>query len=74
MLLGGDWRDTGCSPIEVGGLGDRRIVRFNQALLGKWLWRFGHEACHLWQQILGRKYGGPSTKVGGSWGVDYCVA
>ena len=27
--------DKVCSPIEVGGLGDRRIVCFNQALLGK---------------------------------------
>ena len=47
---------------------------FNQALVGKRLWRFGHEACHLWPKILGRQYGGPSTKVSrGLMGVDYCV-
>jgi hypothetical protein len=26
-----------CSPIKVGGLGVRNIIKFNQALLGKWI-------------------------------------
>jgi hypothetical protein len=35
--------DKVCSPIVEGGLGIRNIRRFNQTLLGKWLWRFAHE-------------------------------
>ena len=44
-------------PVEIGGLGIRNTRLFNQALLGKWLWRFGKEATHLWRQVIATKYG-----------------
>ena len=40
--------DKVCSSIEMGGLGIRNVVSFNQALLEKWLWRYGHEVTHFW--------------------------
>ena len=59
--------DKVCSPVERGGLGIRNVVSFNQALLGNWLWRFGHEATHLWRRVISTKYGeghgGWCTKV-----------
>ena len=57
-----------CWSVEVGGLGIRRIGLFNQALLGKWLWRFGCETNPLWLQVIATKYGETSggwcTRVG----------
>ena len=46
-----------CLPIELGGLGIRNVVSFNQGLLGKWLWRYGHEVTHLWWRVISTKYG-----------------
>uniref|UniRef100_A0A2N9IGI4 Reverse transcriptase zinc-binding domain-containing protein n=1 Tax=Fagus sylvatica TaxID=28930 RepID=A0A2N9IGI4_FAGSY len=46
-----------CSPVKDGGLGICRMVDFNKALLGKWLWRFGLEEHRLWRCVLVAKYG-----------------
>ena len=32
-----------CTPIQSGSLGVKNLRRFNQAFLGKWLWRYGME-------------------------------
>ena len=50
------WENV-CLPIKLGGLGIRSVASFNQALLGKWLWHYGHEVTHLWQRIISTKYG-----------------
>ena len=49
--------DKVCSPIEMGGLGIRNVVSFNQDLLRKWLWRYRHEVTHLWRRVISTKYG-----------------
>jgi hypothetical protein len=46
-----------CSSMDEGGLGIRNIRRFNQALLGKWFWRFAHEEGAWWRSVLVAKYG-----------------
>ena len=60
------WENV-CLPVKMGGLGIRSVVSFNQVLLGKWLWRFGHEVSHLWLRVISTKYGegqgGWCTKV-----------
>ena len=51
----------------MGVLGIRSVVSFNQVLLRKWLWRYGHEVTYLWWRVISTKYGegqgGWSTKV-----------
>jgi hypothetical protein len=53
-----EW-DKVCTPIAEGGLGIRNIYRFNQALLGKWLWlwRFARKEGAWWRSVLVAKYG-----------------
>jgi hypothetical protein len=46
-----------CSPISAGGLGLRKLVDFNRALLGKWLWCYGHEREAWWRVVVEAKYG-----------------
>ena len=49
--------DRICSPMQQGGLGVRKLIPFNLALLGKWLWLFGSEESHLWRHVVAAKYG-----------------
>jgi hypothetical protein len=49
--------DLICTPLSNGGLNIRSLRRFNEALLGKWLWRFGVEREALWRQVVMVKYG-----------------
>jgi hypothetical protein len=68
-----EW-DKVCTPIDEGGLGIRNIRRFNQALLGKWLWWFAHEEGAWWRSVLVNKYGSAwggwrSGVISGSHGV-----
>ena len=51
------------APISSGGLEIRKIRLSNEALLGKWLWRFGIEKDALWRQVIEMKYG----SVWGGW-------
>ena len=69
------WENV-CLPVEMGGLGIKSVVSFNQALLGIWLWRYGHEDTHLWRRVISTKYGeakggGALKCAGGLMGVAY---
>ena len=59
---------------EAGGPGVRNLIHVNQALLGKWLWRFAIEGAAWWKKLVVAKYdimkgGCCSKEVGGSHGV-----
>jgi hypothetical protein len=49
--------DKVCYSISEGGLGIRNLRAFNQALLGKWLWRYGSERDACWRVVVDSKYG-----------------
>ena len=66
--------DLICSPYTNGGLAIKNLRLFNEALLGKWLWRYGVEREALWRQVIREKYGSMeggwmSTHNRGSHGV-----
>ena len=44
-------------PLLLGGLDIRDLRLFNEALLGKWLWRFMTEKDNLWRKVVTIKYG-----------------
>ena len=64
-----------CLPIQSGGLAIRNLRYFSEALLGKWLWRFGYERDALWRRVIRAKYGAEegdwcSNSVLGSYGLS----
>ncbi|RVW39007.1 Exocyst complex component SEC8 [Vitis vinifera] len=63
-----------CAQKEKGGLGLRKIILLNKALLGKWVWRFAIEKDNLWKKVLLVKYGHEgfgwrTNEVRGTYGV-----
>jgi hypothetical protein len=43
--------------MQLGGLRIRNLYKFNQALVGKWLWRFATERDAFWCLVVEAKYG-----------------
>ncbi|RVX01772.1 LINE-1 reverse transcriptase-like [Vitis vinifera] len=46
-----------CTDKKKGGLGLRKLIWLNKALLGKWIWRFARAKEELWKKVLEAKYG-----------------
>ena len=46
-----------CKDKKHGGLGLRHLEGFNQAVLGKWLWRFPLENESFWRKPIVGKFG-----------------
>jgi hypothetical protein len=67
-----NWNQV-CHLVRAGGLGIQNVHKFNQVLLGKWLWRYATENEVLWYKIIKAKYedkdGWRSKEVLGPYGV-----
>ncbi|KAL5713933.1 hypothetical protein ACHQM5_015964 [Ranunculus cassubicifolius] len=50
------WDDL-CAPMEVGGLGFRKILDFNVSLLSKWMWKYTQGSDQLWRRVIKEKFG-----------------
>lgn len=50
-----DWKFV-CHPLVCRGFGIRKIKFNNQALLRKWIRRFGMERKRLWRRVIVAKY------------------
>ena len=48
---------TICIPLSSNSLGIRRLIFFNEALLGKWLWCYSLERDSLFKRVIEVKYG-----------------
>ncbi|KAF5467197.1 hypothetical protein F2P56_017049 [Juglans regia] len=54
---------TICISISWGGLGIHHLMKFNQTLLGKWLWRYQNERESLWKSVIDSQF----RKIWGGW-------
>ena len=50
-----NWK-TVCTSKVKGGLGIRCLALMNEALLGKWAWRFAKEENSAWKSVIRLKY------------------
>lgn len=60
--------------IKSSGLGVRNLIRFNRALMGKWLWCYATQSEAIWKLVIDTKYdslkeGLCSKEVIGTFGV-----
>jgi hypothetical protein len=63
-----------CCRLRISGLGIRNVLKFNKALLGKWLWRYANESEALWCKVIKEKHeeqdgGWCSKEASGPFGV-----